>query len=525
LTELITTDRPPIRREAATALGRIGYAPAVAALLEGLREAGDPFLEHALILALIRIDDRDTTLPGLRDPDLNVRRGALTALHLMKHGGLTPDLVLPFLSAAEPSLEEVVSRIIVSRPRWGELVRRFFQHRLSRPVSPRERETLLHSLVALSADPQIQSLIALMLRAKETPVESRVLLLELIADAPRGARPQEWTAAVATALADPEEQVVRRAIAAAAALESREFDNTLLELARDRSRSPLLRIESVGAVAPRLSELESVLFELLRMNLDPERPPPLRLAAARALGQTSLSEDQLAELITLIPKTGSLVLPRLLPVFERPGAGGIGAALIQALSRSPGLRSLTPAQLDQVLGGYPSAVQRQADALRRRLGLSEEEKAAYLAELTSVLERGDARRGRLVFFSTKSACSACHSIGSQGQHVGPDLSKIGAIRTPRDLIEAVVFPSASFSRGYEPYTVVTLDGRTFSGRIARETSDELVLVSSDRPEVLIPRSSIETVKPETESLMPRGLESNLAHQELSDLITFLSSLK
>jgi putative heme-binding domain-containing protein len=392
-------------------------------------------------------------------------------------------------------------------------------------MSPAERETLLDSLLALSTDPEIQTLVASTLQTIETPVASRILLLELIANAPLVPRPQTWMAALETALADRNEQIVGQAVATIATLGSRDFDSALLDLARDKAHSPLLRIESLGAAVARLPELESGLFELLRVNLNPERPPPVRLAAARTLGQATVSEDQRAELIALVPRMGSLVLPRLLPVFEGPGSARLGADLVQALGRSPGLRSLTPAELDQVLSGYPADVKRQAAALRRRLGLSAAEKSAYLSELLSVLDRGNAHRGRLVFFDAKSACVACHSIDSRGQHVGPDLSKIGAIRTPRDLIEAIAFPSASFSRGYEPCTVATLDGRTFSGRIARETSDEIVLVSPDRPEVLIPRSSIETVKPETQSLMPRGLDSNLSHQEFADLIAFLSSLK
>ena len=64
--------------------------------------------------------------------------------------------------------------------------------------------------------------------------------------------------------------------------------------------------------------------------------------------------------------------------------------------------------------------------------------------------------------------------------MGPDLSKISAIRTGRDLLESIVYPSATFARGFEPYTIATEDGRTHSGIIARETTEALVLVSPDR---------------------------------------------
>ena len=44
-----------------------------------------------------------------------------------------------------------------------------------------------------------------------------------------------------------------------------------------------------------------------------------------------------------------------------------------------------------------------------------------------------------------------------GGHVGPDLTNIGQARTERDLLESIVYPSASFVRSYEPIIVVTTD--------------------------------------------------------------------
>src|SRR5205807_692024 len=68
LMKLTSGAAPAVRREAATALGRLRRAQAVPALLDGLRHGGDRFLEHALIYALIEIADRPGTLKGLRDP-------------------------------------------------------------------------------------------------------------------------------------------------------------------------------------------------------------------------------------------------------------------------------------------------------------------------------------------------------------------------------------------------------------------------------------------------------------------------
>ena len=65
---VVKDENAAVRREAATALGRLGRTKAVPALLEGLRTGGDRFLDHALIYALITLADREGTLRGLQDP-------------------------------------------------------------------------------------------------------------------------------------------------------------------------------------------------------------------------------------------------------------------------------------------------------------------------------------------------------------------------------------------------------------------------------------------------------------------------
>ena len=71
--------------------------------------------------------------------------------------------------------------------------------------------------------------------------------------------------------------------------------------------------------------------------------------------------------------------------------------------------------------------------------------------------------GRPVFNGPKAACVTCHAIGYVGGKLGPDLTKIGQVRAERDLLESIVYPSASFVRSYEPVSVATRDGQVVLG--------------------------------------------------------------
>jgi len=159
------------------------------------------------------------------------------------------------------------------------------------------------------------------------------------------------------------------------------------------------------------------------------------------------------------------------------------------------------------------------------LNVDLDKQKAHLDELLASLPNGDVRRGQAIFNSPKAACSSCHAIGYLGGQVGPDLTSIGQIRTERDLLESIVYPSASFVRSYEPMIVVTKSGDEYSGVLRRDTPDEVMLATGPNAETRIARADIAGMRPGTVSVMPSGLDEQLTRQELADLVTFLKGTK
>src|SRR5262249_13186899 len=130
-----------------------------------------------------------------------------------------------------------------------------------------------------------------------------------------------------------------------------------------------------------------------------------------------------------------------------------------------------------------------------------------------------------VFNSSKAACVSCHAIGYLGGKIGPDLTRIGRLRGDRDLLEAIVYPSASLVRSYEPVQITTRRGIVHNGLIRQETTEALVLTKSATEEVRINRSDIEEMVPSKVSIMPAGMDKLLSTQELADLVAFLKACK
>ncbi len=527
LMEIVRADgRPEIRREAATALGRIGHRVAVPALLEALRPGGDRFLEHALIYSLILLRDREALVGALGDGGHNVRRGALIALDQMDGGNLTQDMVTPLLDPSDPALQQAALGVITSRPDWAREVTALTARWLEQPaLEARARENLQGVLVAFARDAAIQDLAAKALRRAGTPAETRLLVLESMARAPLDRLPPTWLAEARWSLDHAEERVARQAVATLRASGSGEFDEALLRLARDGAHSIELRVEAAAAAAPRVARLERPLFDLLAGAMAPDRPPLLRLAAAEALGRAGHEDAQLNLLSARLAAAGALEVPKLLPAYEKSRNGEVGKRFVAALGKSPGLASLAPEALMSSLKSFPLEIRESAKALLAKLEVDAGAQKARLDGLEPLLREGDAARGREVYLGSKGGCSACHAVAGQGGRVGPDLTKIGSIRSGRDLLESTVFPSASFARGYEPYILRTKDGQVHGGIIARETPEAIYLYTTERAEMRISRSSIEVMQASRVSVMPQGLDAQLSRAELADLVAYLSSLR
>jgi len=298
-----------------------------------------------------------------------------------------------------------------------------------------------------------------------------------------------------------------------------------LRVAWETERPADLRLEAMAALPSRQATVDPSLFEFLIASIAPSRPLHERSTAAGVLGRIQLTEDQLMTLMDSIRTAGPMELPKLLAAFERSSNEIIGLMLMANLRQASAVTSLRPDNLRPRLTNFPATVQQQGEELLGMLNLDAPKQKAHLDDLLTSLKNGDVRHGQTVFNSQKAACAACHAIGYLGGTVGPDLTRIGQIRTERDLLEAIIYPSISFVRSYEPMVVATKSGEEHSGVLRRDSPDEVVLATGPETEVRIARSQVIEMRPGTVSVMPGGLDEQLSRQELADLLAFLKATK
>ena len=132
---------------------------------------------------------------------------------------------------------------------------------------------------------------------------------------------------------------------------------------------------------------------------------------------------------------------------------------------------------------------------------------------------GDAERGKAIFLRE---CTICHRFGNQGHDIGPNLSDYGRKRlSPASLMAQILDPNRELSSNFVNYVVVLNDGKILNGIIASQTPGSITLKREKNATVVILRKDIDEIKSSGKSLMPEGLEKNINHQQMTDLLSFL----
>jgi putative membrane-bound dehydrogenase-like protein len=520
------------RRLAAEALGRIGSTDATSALLAAARgQDVDRMLEHSIIYALIQLNDSDSLLKSLTADSAAIRRVAMIALDQAKGHNATPQQMLPLLSDEDPQVRETALWIASLHSDWDRELASFFADELSSGVQGEGRLQVLQSLLAKNATAApVQELIGKVLSDKDSHPSSVAMVLAALSTTRVTEAPQSWYEGLAKRMsADTDPPTVALAVAASRSLTHGKsgdvWRNELRRVLAAADSSVETRLQAAIILAGNGDPTTSGGFALAKKLVASDNPLEFRSLAADLLARGRLKEEQLAAVCQLIGEVGPLEIERVLTALKQSQDPQLGRAALKSLSNASVTQSVPTAQLVAVFANFPDDVRGEAAELVESLAKSREASLAALDATMTALPVGDIRRGQKVFHGTKTSCIACHSLGYLGGKVGPDLTRIGRIRSDRDLLEAILFPSSSFVRSYESYQVVTVDGKIYTGILREDTASAVVLTDKERKDIRIPREEIDVMSRSPLSIMPAGLDKQLTNQELADLLEFLKSTR
>ena len=365
---------------------------------------------------------------------------------------------------------------------------------------------------------QARELVTLMLTHPAPSVRAEGL--RTLSEQLAGAKDSAWLPHLSTEL---ERAPSATAIEAARKLRDPSLDRSLGLVASDVTKPLPLRLKALEAMTVRKSD--EATFNLLLNALNDPASAGARIQAARMIGAGTPSAAQTGKLAEAMAVVGSLELRELSPLFRRlkPAEATV---LAEALIRNPALGALQESVLRTHFHTQPPALfEKTVLPALRKADQEMQSKKSRIDLIARTAAQGSPERGRALFAAGRGSCVACHKVGELGRAIGPDLSRIGAIRGPRDLVESILLPSSTLARDYEAHVIETRDGAAVTGVIRGHVAEGLLVVDLAGQEQVVAHDRIISNTRLEQSLMPVGLDAAFSESEFADLIAWLSSLR
>ncbi|MEX2187935.1 MAG: PVC-type heme-binding CxxCH protein [Pirellulales bacterium] len=537
LTVVLASDSPPRVRAAAEAYGRLGAKAGEAAmerdllLLSCLNRAEDRAIEHSVIFGAIESQAVDAAERMFDVGSPRARRAAIFVVEGAIGESLDAESMLPLLSSDEPIVRDAAWTIAERHAEWGDALAVLLDQQLGKVAERSDAAAdLARRLAQFAANGGVRKVVLTAFQNEQSTDAARQTALAAMAQARVKHLPDDWFAALADSIdgrrfvAECVDVLRGQSMSKEQAAKAKEL---LVALGVDERQSVEIRLRAFEAIPGAIDELSAAEFDFLRARLGKNEATLARSSAVAILARSRLSGQQLSATAGAFAALGPFDIARLLPLYEQAADEKVIAEAVVALESASGAAQLSAAALRPFVDKLPPSLRPRGDKLLLRADASVAQQHEKLASLLAALQDnpGDVQRGRAIFHGKKAACAGCHAIAYVGGQVGPDLTRVGQIRSQRDLVEAIAFPSASFVRSFEPVLVVTTDGRQVNGLLREESGSEIVLTTTADKQERIPRDEIDALRPGTVSVMPQGLDQQLSSQELADVVAFLQSCR
>ena len=500
------------------------YQPLSDALLVLMAQPLPPAVEHAAMNAYFK---RGYDLKNSASSPLLMRR--ILRAQANHRGGYdkgpdfyTTGVAFVHVADSDADLARTALQVVVEDPGADK-----YASALSDAVGTEQASKLLgvmQTFVLKFADkPETQKLVTRMLASEEPMV--RMAALHGLAEQSLQVSNDAWLPLFDKMLAgeSPDFSLIFSAIKH---LKTQHFDAALQAIANDTKRPLAIRLKALDSA--KSVKLTGETFTMVKGVLtDSASSAAAKIQAAGMIASAPMPKPQLLEVAPLFATLGPVELKSLLGIVRKSKEPEVGRSFATEIAKNPVIASqqeslyrtafsdLPPDIFETIILPAYNAAVAASEAKKRQLG--------PLAD--KVIASGNAANGKKNFEMGKGTCIACHKIGEAGRPIGPDLSHIGAIRTERDLLESILFPSNTLARDYEAHVIETTDGQQTLGVIKSHTAEGLLVIDIAGQEKTIAHQTIAGDTTLPTSLMPQDLDQTMPESDLLDLVAWLRSLK
>jgi len=135
-------------------------------------------------------------------------------------------------------------------------------------------------------------------------------------------------------------------------------------------------------------------------------------------------------------------------------------------------------------------------------------------------KKGNIEKGKAL----SALCLACHTIGATGGQIGPNLSGAGAMGL-EGVLRNIMTPNAAMEAGYRVFRVELKSGDIVDAFFVSEDKQAFVVRQPGVQDRRIPKADVRSTRYIRRSLMPEGLLDALNDEQVTDLLSYLQTLK
>ncbi len=531
LIPLITHENDRVKFYAAQALGRLAYEKAIDPLLEMIVSNNDKdlYLRHAAVLALSRIGKTEPIINLVNSENKSLRLAAVLVLRKLKEPKIAQFLADEdeyivtetarainddlSIEASLPALAEILGNETYSSE---PLLRRAINAAL-RVGGEKELDLLIDFAKRESAPNILRGEALAALGTWNEPS-----LLDRVDGRYRGEIKR-----VGNQLKDKIEKDIPIFLEGRNSQILIGISKTLSAVGIDTYNDALYRIfktnrnpEVRAAVLTALGKLDFGRMEAAMMSGMQDSNEQVRTAAVGLLGQLTMPKERLPAIVGPIFKKGSLSeqqeMLNVLGDLPSEKSNAILASLIEKASKKQLEQGIMLDLIEAVNATDDSKLIAQLNVLKN---------AGYTADsYQETMYGGSWWAGRTVFNNNPTAqCVRCHAVDGTGGEVGPALDNIANILTRKQLLEALIEPSARLAPGYGSVTITLKDGQKVQGVLIEERKNDLLLRTAEAEPLEIPLGRI-AKRENSMSAMP-AMGRMISRRELRDLMEYLGSLK
>jgi putative membrane-bound dehydrogenase-like protein len=516
---------------AAETLGLLKHTPALPALIELLEQNNDQdhYLRHSAVLALSRLGQSEPMVKLVGHPSKALRTAAVLVLRRLRS-----EKVALFLKDQDEYIVAEAARainddlsIVPALPALAEILaeKRFTKHALLRRA--------INAALRVGGEREMDLLIAY---ARRSDI-SDTLKAEALATLGTWASPS---------LTDRVDGRHRGKIERDPTLIRSKMQGLLGEFLAEKNPEIMQSVVSLVAnlnlqsAAPRLAELYAeaknakikaalltALGSLQYSGIEPliksgmeDKEESVRTTALGLLNNSNVSKESLPAIVqSIFSKGGTREQQQLLVVLGKLDFAKTESTLkdLVAKAEKNELSAKLKLELQELINNSPSA------DLKARLAAIKP-KGSPLDDFAEVLEGGNFGEGRNIFlYNSAAQCTRCHAVRDYGGNAGPNLSDIANTLDRKQLLQALIEPSARIAPGFGTVSLKLKDGQEVFGILLRETETTLSLKTSEAEPLNIPIARIAS-RENSPSSMP-AMGEVLSKREIRDLLEFLGTLR